>query len=109
MRIFRLALCVTAMSALILPTAAPAQRTSNQGAGQSSSMMNCWGVVSSQLAHVEGGIGEHASSQATPRLGLGNVARLFYDQGLIASPTLSALGSFLASLDEYDETSCPVQ
>jgi hypothetical protein len=38
----------------------------------------------------------------------GNVARLFYDQGLIPSPTLSALGSFVASLDEYDETVCPV-
>ena len=94
-----------AASALTITSGAiaapPSQRTSQ-------STSNCWGVVSSQLAHVEGGIGDHASSQASPRLGLGNVARLFYDQGLIAAPTLSALGSFLASLDEYDETVCPV-
>jgi len=70
---------------------------------------NCWGVVSAQLAHVEGGIGEHASSQPSPRLGLGNVARLFYDLGLIESPHVSDLGSLLAQLDEYDETVCPIQ
>jgi hypothetical protein len=110
MRIFKSALVVAALSALTLPNAATAAASpSNSAQGQSSSSTNCWGVVSSQLAHVEGGIGDHASSQETPRLGLGNVARLFYDQGLIESPTLSALGSFLASLDEYDETVCPVE
>jgi hypothetical protein len=84
--------------------AAPASQGTSQG-----TVNNCWGVVSAQLAQVEGGIGDHASSQPTPRLGLGNVARLFYSLGYIESPTLSALGSFLASLDEYDETVCPVE
>lgn len=109
MRIFKSALVVGALSALTLPGPATAASSSNTVQGQSASSMNCWGVVSSQLAHVEGGIGDHASSQETPRLGLGNVARLFYEQGLIDSPTLSALGSFLASLDEYDQTVCPVE
>jgi hypothetical protein len=65
--------------------------------------------VSAQLAHVEGGLGEHSSAQTNPRLGLGNVARLFYDLGLIDDPTVSDLGSLLAQLDEYDETACPIQ
>ena len=86
--------------------AAPGQQAAR---GQSSTGKNCWGVVSAQLAHVEGGIGEHSSCQATPRLGLGNVARLFYDLGLIDDPSVSDLGSLLAQLDEYDETVCPVQ
>jgi hypothetical protein len=83
----------------------------NRGAPtrQPTTTMNCWGVVSSQLAQVEGGIGEHSSSQATPRLGLGNVARLFFEMGLIDSPNVSSLGSLLAQLDEYDETVCPIQ
>jgi hypothetical protein len=71
--------------------------------------MNCWGVVSAQLAQVEGGLGEHSSSQSSPRSGLGNVARLFYDLGFIEEPTLNDLGAFLASLDEYDDTVCPIQ
>ena len=57
----------------------------------------------------EGGIGGHTSILATPRLGLGNVARLFYDMGLSVDPSVSDLGSLLASLDEYDETVCPIQ
>lgn len=85
-------------------TAAPAAKPETQAAPS-----NCWGVVSAQLAKVEGGLGEHSSSQTSPRLGLGNVARLFYDLGYIESPTLSALGSFLASLDEYDETVCSLE
>ena len=94
---------LAATSVLIVPSAtiaAPSPQRSQ------SAVSNCWGVVSAQLAQVEGGLGDHTSSQSNPRLGLGNVARLFYDQGLISEPTLSALGSFLASLDEYDETVC---
>lgn len=101
-------LVLAAISALAISSAAQAAPGRAQpDSGQSTK--NCWGVVSSQLAHVEGGIGEHASSQATPRLGLGNVARLFYDLGLIDDPHVSDLGSLLAQLDEYDETVCPIQ
>lgn len=70
---------------------------------------NCWGVVSSQLARAEGGIGEHSSSQTSPRLGLGNVAKLLFDLGLISDPHVSDLGALLAQLDEVDETVCPVE
>ena len=98
---------IAAACIAVMPVPAFAAPASD--AQSSKTTNNCWGVVSSQLAHVEGGIGEHASSQTTPRLGLGNVARLFYDLGFIQSPTVSALGSFLATLDEYDETVCPAE
>jgi len=93
-----------AASLLTAPALATAAPTSQQGSRITTS--NCWGVVSAQLAKVEGGLGDHTSSQANPRLGLGNVARLFYELDLISEPTLSALGSFLASADDYDETVC---
>ncbi|HBY93308.1 MAG: hypothetical protein M5U01_06730 [Ardenticatenaceae bacterium] len=68
---------------------------------------NCWGVVTAQRALAEQGIGRHASSQSTPRLGLGNVARLFYELGIISSPHVSDLGTLLAALDEFEATHCP--
>ena len=101
----KVTLCLAAASILSISSTALAGKLS-EPASQRTTTSNCWGVVSAQLAQVEGGIGQHSSSQETPRLGLGNVARLFYDMGLIESSTLSALGSFLASLDEYDETAC---
>ena len=107
MRHHKVIALLAVVSSLSIPAAASA--ASGRDAPRSSSTTNCWGVVTSQLAHVEGGIGEHASSQATPRLGLGNVARLFFELGLIDSPTVSDLGSLLAQLDEYDETACPIQ
>ena len=62
---------------------------------------NCWGTVTSQRASTYHDVGQHASSQSTPRLGLGNVARLFgFDH-------VSDLGSFLASIDGLDATQCP--
>jgi hypothetical protein len=66
----------------------------------------CWGVVSAQRAIADGGIGEHSASQSTPRLGLGNTARLLFDIGLTGGSHVSDLGSALATLDEFDETSC---
>jgi hypothetical protein len=60
----------------------------------------CWGVVSSQLASQTGTTGEHASQQAVPRLGLGNLAReLGFD-------SMGEFGSFLASVDEHESTFC---
>ena len=61
---------------------------------------NCWGVVSAQAARSDGGLGAHSSSFDEPRLGLGNVARLFGVDGL------GGLGSLLASLDGNDATHC---
>lgn len=62
---------------------------------------NCWGTVTSQRASTVHDVGEHSSSQSEPRLGLGNVARLF------GFEHVSELGSFLASVDELDATQCP--
>lgn len=62
---------------------------------------NCWGVVTSQRASTAHDIGEHSSSQNEPRLGLGNVARLF------GFDSVGELGSFLASIDGDDATHCP--
>lgn len=70
---------------------------------------NCWGVVTSQFAKADRGIGEHSSSQTNPRLGLGNVAKALFEAGLIDDPHVSDLGALLAQLDEFDETVCPVQ
>ena len=62
---------------------------------------NCWGTVTAQRASTVHDVGEHSSSQSEPRLGLGNVARLF------GFEHVSDLGSFLASIDELDATQCP--
>ena len=65
------------------------------------SSTNCWGVVSAQGARSSGGLGEHTSSFAgDPRLGLGNVARLFGLEGP------GELGSFLAGVDGDPATTC---
>lgn len=62
---------------------------------------NCWGVVTSQRAATVHTIGDHASGQTEPRLGLGNVARAFgFDH-------VSDLGTFLATLDGIEATQCP--
>ena len=62
---------------------------------------NCWGTVTAQRASTVHDIGEHSSSQSEPRLGLGNVARLF------GFEHVSDLGSFLASVDGLEATQCP--
>lgn len=61
---------------------------------------NCWGMNSAQAAQYLGGLGEHASSQDSPRMGIGNTARAL---GL-AGP--GELGAFLASVDGIDATTC---
>jgi hypothetical protein len=62
---------------------------------------NCWGKVTSQRATTAHDIGEHASAQEEPRMGLGNTARFF------GFESVGELGSFLASIDEIEATSCP--
>jgi hypothetical protein len=66
----------------------------------------CWGVVTSQRATVYHDIGAHASAQSTPRLGLGNVARLFYQLGFSDGPFVWDLGTTLAQLDPLSATHC---
>lgn len=97
-----LTLLLVAVPALAIPSAASAVPAGSVPA-------NCWGVVTSQFARADRGIGEHSSSQTNPRLGLGNVAKALFDQGLISDPHVSDLGALLAQLDEFDETVCPIQ
>ena len=94
MRITRLLATAGLAAGATLALAAPAS------ADQPSST-NCWGVVSAQAAKSSGGLGEHSSSFAgEPRLGLGNVARVFDLEGP-GEP-----GSFLASVDGDPTTTC---
>jgi hypothetical protein len=62
---------------------------------------DCWGKVTSQRASTAHDVGEHASAQEEPRMGLGNTARFF------GFGSVGELGSFLASIDGNDATSCP--
>jgi hypothetical protein len=56
----------------------------------------CWGQATRVFA-ATGELGQHASSQPTPREGLANLARALSDQGVIPAPTLQALGAFVAA------------
>jgi hypothetical protein len=57
---------------------------------------SCWGQASAVFAQM-GVMGEHSSEQDEPRLGLANLARALFDAGVLAEPTLAALGAFVAS------------
>jgi len=92
--------------ALLIAAAALAAVSAAPVAAAAPANANCWGVVSAQRATTLGDIGQHASAQSTPRLGLGNTARLLFDLGLTAGPHVSDLGSGLATLDGIPETSC---
>jgi hypothetical protein len=88
---------ITAISAIVATTGLCVGVTSQASAADA----NCWGVVSSQAARVDGkAFGGHASEQATPRLGLGNTARA------LGFDSVAELGVFLASVDGIDETNC---
>ena len=56
----------------------------------------CWGQATAVFA-ATGELGQHASSEPTPRLGLANLARALFDQGVIPAPTMQALGAFVAA------------
>jgi hypothetical protein len=63
----------------------------------------CLGVVTSQRAVAHHDIGEHASSQEEPRLGLGNVTRLLLGD----DAHIGELGSLLGEIDGDPATNCP--
>lgn len=58
----------------------------------------CWGQATAAFAQM-GVMGEHASQQTTPRVGLANLARSLYNDGILEAPTLPALAAFLVSID----------
>jgi hypothetical protein len=72
---------------------APAQVSLARGP----SAQACWGQATKVFAQT-GEMGEHSSSFAgDPRLGLRNLARALYEQGVIPDDTLQALGAFVAA------------
>jgi hypothetical protein len=64
---------------------------------------NCLGVVTAQRAEANHDIGEHASSQEEPRLGLGNVAEEVLGDGT----HVGEFGAFLGEIDGDPATHCP--
>ena len=54
----------------------------------------CWGQATKVFA-ATGELGQHASSEPTPRLGLANLARALFAEGVIPAPTMQALGAFV--------------
>ena len=56
----------------------------------------CWGQATKVFA-ATGELGQHASSEPTPRLGLANLASALFAQGVIHAPTMQALGAFVAA------------
>lgn len=64
---------------------------------------NCLGVVTAQRAVANHDIGEHASTQEEPRLGLGNVTTLLLGD----DAHIGDLGAFLGEIDGDAATNCP--
>jgi hypothetical protein len=84
-----LALLLTILVIAFSVSAAPAAARSSQPA-------SCWGQASAVFAQM-GEMGEHSSSFDTPRLGLRNLARALYEQGVLDDDTMQALGAFVAN------------
>jgi hypothetical protein len=57
---------------------------------------SCWGQATKVFAQM-GEMGEHASAQETPRLGLRNLARALHDAGVLPDDSLQSLGAFVAA------------
>jgi hypothetical protein len=56
----------------------------------------CWGQATKAFAQM-GEMGQHASQQPTPRLGLRNLARDLADAGVIPDDSIQTLGAFVAA------------
>jgi hypothetical protein len=87
MRKSRVAIAVVLASMLLIGTF-------GSGVAQSSEQ-SCWGQATKVFAQ-SGVMGEHASEFETPRLGLRNLARALYEQGVIEDDSMQALGAFVA-------------
>jgi hypothetical protein len=55
----------------------------------------CWGQATQVFARM-GAMGEHSSQFPTPRLGLRNLARELYADGILPDDSMQALGAFVA-------------
>jgi len=56
----------------------------------------CWGQASRVFARM-GAMGQHASQEPTPRLGLRNLARALAEAGIIPDDSMQSLGRFFAT------------
>ena len=56
----------------------------------------CWGQATKVFAQA-GEMGDHASNQANPRMGLRNLARALAEAGVIMDDSMAALGGFVAT------------
>lgn len=56
---------------------------------------SCWGQATKVFAKM-GEMGEHASQQGNPRVGLRNLARALADAGVIPDDSMASLGQFVA-------------
>ena len=89
------ALAVAALGSGVV-AAAPAASAAPLTASAAPNDQACWGQATAVFA-ATGELGQHASSEPTPRLGLANLARALYAQGTIPAPTMQALGAFVAA------------
>lgn len=82
------------LASAVVPTSAQAQAS-----------QACWGQATQVFAHM-GIMGEHASQQPNPRLGLRNLARALYEMGMIEDDSMAALGAFVADELGLDIEAC---
>jgi hypothetical protein len=94
MRSISAALALGGLALVSLPAVAAADQPANP---------NCLGVVTAQRAVAHHDIGEHASAQEEPRLGLGNITREILGE----DAHIGDFGAFLGEIDGDDATSCP--
>ena len=94
MRLTGAALVLGGLTLVALPAAAAADPPETP---------NCLGVVTAQRATAHHDIGEHASAQEEPRLGLGNVTREILGE----DAHIGDLGALLGEIDGDDATQCP--
>jgi hypothetical protein len=67
----------------------------------------CWGQASAVFARFdEEGMGDHSSTQETPRLGLRNLARALADAGVIPDDSMQSLGVFVATAEGLSIEAC---
>ena len=72
---------------IALPLSASAEPANPQQA--------CWGQATKVFAQ-SGVMGEHASQQPSPRLGLRNLARALFEAGIIPDDSMYSLGVFVS-------------
>jgi hypothetical protein len=82
---------LNSVSALVFALALLMSPMAAQAANESA----CWGQATAVFAQM-GVMGEHASQEPTPRLGLRNLARALYEAGVIENDTMEALGQFVS-------------